>query len=76
MNEDEIKPREIKFPAMYFAETARTLRRLCDDYENSGDWWGCVQHAAAFLEEALASGPPGMMGGCHGEQRPKWEQKK
>jgi hypothetical protein len=40
-------------------EALHQLRDVIEDYNNDGDWYGCVQNAIPYLREALRSGPPG-----------------
>lgn len=40
----------------------KDLEAILEEYNNDGDWYGCVSHAAKFLEEALKSDPPGLKG--------------
>jgi len=58
--------------ALMIASCAQNLRKIRDDYENTGDWWGCLDNAIAYLDSCLAAAPPGMMGGCHADERPKY----
>lgn len=50
---------KMKTAAERIVDVVTSLDSILKDYNNDGDWYGCVSNAQASLMEALRSTPPG-----------------